>query len=251
MTGTSAAMAEIAEYADEYQTRVFDDVLKEFDRTRSGLLHADSTTSLKFFFRLYGFNREGAPRETYAESANNALETATTRQEIDADELWQGFKARCRDADVGINPRCTRGVVKDTAKLVNRKGNLFKWVGLEINDHGRLTEPYNKLTSFNGIGPKIAPFFLRDAVWVCGVEDEIRGSDRYLLQSMTSWVELVAEGLWPGLAGTDDESLAKHIVDACDDYGVSSVAFNQGAWYFARNVVGDSNVVPERVRELQ
>lgn len=250
MTRGGAAVTEIAGYADEYQTNVFDELLGEFDVNRDELLDADPITSLEFYFRLYGFNRRGRPRETYASNANAALDAAATGQRIDPDELWLGFEAECRRTSVGVNPSHTRGVVEGTARLVNREGNLFQWVGREVDDHGRLSVLYDELTSLGGVEPAIAKFFLRDAVWISDVEYGVRNPDERFLQSMTRWVTAVTESLWPTLDGANDDVLAKRIVDACREAGVSGVEFNQGAWYFGREVVGDPSAIESRVDAL-
>lgn len=232
MTGTEAAIRRVADFADQYRTEVLPRFLNEVDP--DGVPDVDSERSLRLFFRLYGFNRQGAPRKTYAENANAALETAASDGKIDVEKLWMGFEDRCREVDVGTNPPCTRGVVEGAARLVNREGNLFQWVGREIDDHGRLAVPCEELLEFNGIGPKIARFFLRDAVWFCGVEDGVRPADRHLLQSLTGPVKLVAERIWPDLDDATERRMEKRIVTACSKYGVSGVEFNQGAWYLGR-----------------
>lgn len=258
MTGTGAAVRKLAGYADEYQTHVFDDALSEFDLTRRSLLDADPATSLQFFFRRYGFDlrrygfdRHKAPRDIYTKNANRALEAATTGKQIDLDELWEQFVRECECTNLAVSEAETRSIVVDTARLVDREGNLFRWVEREVDDHGRLTVPYDELTAITGIGPRLTKSFLRDAVWVCGVENRVRGPDRRRLQPMADWVSTVAEALWPRLEGADDVLLAKRIVDACGNAGVSGVEFNQGASYFGREAVGDRDAVAARVRELR
>lgn len=247
-----AAVSGVAQFADDYRRRTFEPVLSEYNSTRRHLPEAAPTTSLQFFYRLYGFNRQGAPRKTYAANANAALETAANGGNIDVDDFWQGFRENCRETETGVNPPCTKGVVCDAARLVNREGNLFDWVGREVRDHGRLAPLEAELRSMNGVGPKIARFFLRDAVWVCGVEDAVRPPDGHLVQSITHPVRRIAEIIWPTLDGADDAVIANQIATACSNYGVSGVEFNQGAWYLARERAdGDDAVIADEIRRMR
>lgn len=252
MDELEAAVSGVAQFADDYRRHTFEPVVSEYDSDSRHLPDAAPTTSLQFFYRLYGFNRQGAPRETYAANANAALETAANEETIDVGELWRGFRENCRETGTGVNPPCTRGVVCDAARIVNREGNLFGWVGREVRDHGRLAPLDDELRSMNGVGPKIARFFLRDAVWVCGVEDAVRPPDGHLLQSVTEPVRRVAETIWPTLDGADEAVLANQIAATCSDSSVSGVEFNQGAWYLARERAdGDDARIAEEIRRMQ
>lgn len=252
MTRNGTAVSGVAERASLYRTEVLPRFLSDVEPDLDELPEASPEESLELFYRLYGFRRQGAPSKAYGENATAALETATDGQTVDVERLWQRFEARCREEGVGIHPTCTPGVVKGAAGLLNREGNLFRWVGSEVRDHGRLSVPRDELRSIDGIGPKIARFFLRDAVQFCDVEDDVRPGDRHLLQSLTGPVEMVADALWPGLEDADEGRTVERIVAACADRGVSGVEFNQGAWYLAREEAeGDSEVVDEIIEQMR
>ncbi|NEU56664.1 hypothetical protein [Halorussus sp. MSC15.2] len=109
-----------------------------------------------------------------------------------------------------------------------------------------------RLTSIRGVGPGIARFFLRDAVWLSGAASDLRREDRHRLQPTTTWVARTARLLWPELGDADDETLAKRIVEACAENGVCPVAFNQGVWYFARETLdGDAERLEAELRRMR
>jgi hypothetical protein len=103
---------------------------------------------------------------------------------------------------------------------------------------GRLREHYNNLQaskSDNGIhsvGSKIASFYLRDVVSLFALESFVSSEDLVLLQPIDTWVRKVSVKI--GLVGNqnEDENLIRQrIVEACNLAQLSSLKFNQGAWF--------------------
>jgi len=252
MENPEVAMRELASYSEQYQLEIFDELLGEFGLSRNNIIEADRCTALKFFYRLYGFNRQGAPRR-YPHIAVSGVEDVAEGINLSSDELWTYFKKGCQKEDIGINPANTKGVIKDIVELVNREGNLFDWVQREVASSGRLTTPYTEVISAKGIGPKITRFFLRDAVWVADMESEVVQRDRHYIQPIDIWVRRTAETLWPRLSGDriSDEDISRRIADACETHGISNAEFNQGAWYFgAKEMQGDEERTRERIRNM-
>lgn len=246
VTQTESIVVELADYAPNYQNEVFDAIADELDVTRRGLLEADSRKGLAFFLRLYGFSRSGARKAGYQHRAVEALQKTPDGDLMEPDAVWRRFATECERNGTGTYERRNRGLVTETCRFANRKGNLFRWVPREIENGVRLQSLVEELESIHGIGPGKSRFFFRDAVWLSDSEVEIERKDRYLLQPITGPIETVGETLWPGCE-TEDE-LAKRIARACENAGVSGVEFNQGAWYFQDRVSEDLDSL---VREVE
>ncbi|USZ68733.1 hypothetical protein NGM10_03100 [Halorussus salilacus] len=242
---TDSDLADVSGYADEYRLRVFDAALAEFGLHRGDLLDADAPTALAVLVRQYVVGGPGGSPRSDPGRAAGALERALGTGGLDPEDLWRDFAAECERANVPLADERLRDAVTGLARLVEREGNPFRWVEREVDACGRLTVPDDELDSLAGLGPDGARAFLRDAVWLVGVEGGVRRQDRHLLQSVGRWVRPVVEALWPSLDGADEVVLANHVADACADAGVSGVAFNQGAWYLGREAVGGG---PDRVR---
>ncbi len=103
---------------------------------------------------------------------------------------------------------------------------------------GKLKRHYNQLQrskssdGIRSVGPKIASFYLRDIVSLFGLEDTILPDDLVLLQPIDTWVRKIAfqVGLIDNLNERDD-AVRQKIVEACNRLQLSSLKFNQGAWF--------------------
>lgn len=248
MTSGDAAAC-IAEWAPAFRNDHFDEMLTDVGLERAELADATPVEALSFFYRLYGFNRAGGQQAGYPRFAVAALERVG---ELDAERLWQEFQWECEDAGVGVNERINRGVVTGSAELARSEGNLFTWASSKVKDES-VSAPYEEVESITGIGPKIARFFIRDAVWVNGVEDEVDSGKGHFLQPVDVWVRKTAETLWPDLRNeaAGQVTVSKRIARECRSAGVSGVAFNQGAWYYcAVECGGEEDAVEQGLSEL-
>lgn len=229
----SEAVVEAAEYAERYRRVLFDRALEGLDLRRSRLLDADPAAGLTALLALYCFGRPGESRASVRRGVASVLRADGDRAR-DPDELGRELADELESADLAASAAATRATVADAARLVDRRGNPFRWVGEEARERGRLTTPAEELAAVRGVGTDAARAFLRDAVWVADAEACVRRPDAHRLQPMTAGVRAVAEALWPSLEGADREVLAERAADACADRGVSNVAFSQGAQYAAR-----------------
>lgn len=217
---------------------------------------------LEYFLRD-SFARAGGEQAGYGEIAvdalNQCISTIEKFEDIikknDAPELvWNRFKDICSSQSKGVNKRVNEGVVKGLIRLTkgskNYDYNLFRYIGEMARDS--MTDAFIKLRNIKGIGDKIAPFLLRDLVCILDFEEKIPLHHRIFLQPIDRWVEETAICLWDDLITRRVPSwgIAIRIVDKCNDFGISGIRFNQGAWRFGTSEVKDTKKLCDSLSEL-
>ena len=218
---------------------------------------ADPILALSQFLFGYAFERQGRS-PAYAPIARHVVETTTATGSFWQDEetprkVWESFCSTLKELREDAkpnpmnNPLCPRGQSyiakrqqKETPqpsalqfvqeKLKEYDYNLVAWVRYMLLD-GQVQEVHGDLCSINGIGPKIASFFLRDVAWRFGIQDF---NHRDLLQPVDVWVERTARRLDPAARGRE----AEWIVQECQGAGVLPEAVNAGLWYFGALIAG-------------
>ncbi|MCL5027959.1 MAG: hypothetical protein M1480_02955 [Bacteroidetes bacterium] len=85
------------------------------------------------------------------------------------------------------------------------------------------------------VGPKIAPFFLRDIVTLFELEDKIHGNDFIYLQPIDTWLRKIAKKINLVEQDAKDEIIINKIIEECNSANISPILFNQGAWYLGNN----------------
>jgi len=82
------------------------------------------------------------------------------------------------------------------------------------------------------IGPKITSLYLRDLVCMYSLEKFISKEDLIFLQPIDTWVRKVAfkVGIIDDIKSSDEE-VRRKIVETCRNLDISTIKFNQGAWY--------------------
>jgi hypothetical protein len=196
--------------------------------------------SLRVLLGVYAFARAGAEQAGYyslaLEAANTVLAAPYTGDDF-ADRVWRSFQESCERKGVRANPRLNRGVTEGFAVwgARDRSRGLFPQIAETVVTRGA-ESAFLQLYAVKGVGPKIAAFILRDAVWLYECEAQVAPTELMYLQPIDIWVRRVAAMLWPDLAplsGKDipDFMLARRIAMACVEEEVSGVAWNQGAWW--------------------
>lgn len=100
---------------------------------------------------------------------------------------------------------------------------------------GSIRRHYEELKTIRQIGDKIASFYLRDLVSIYKLDDYISNDDLRFLQPIDVWVRKVAFRI--GIISDDrllDDKVRIAIVNICKLCGLSSLKFNQGAWYLGK-----------------
>lgn len=101
---------------------------------------------------------------------------------------------------------------------------------------GETKEHFYELQNIVSIGPKITSFYLRDLICMYSLDKFISEEDLVFLQPIDTWVRKVAHkvGIIDNLA-EDDGTVREKIVKTCSGLNVSTIKFNQGAWFLGYN----------------
>lgn len=214
------------------------------------------------YFLQDGFARAGGEQAGYGGIAVDALRRciSTVRDyeafitDTNAPELaWTEFENICLSQGKGVNKRVNEGVVKGLVRLAQESKdygyNPFRYIGKKVERS--MTDAFIALTNIKGIADKIAPFLLRDLVCILDREEKIPLEHRILLQPVDRWVKQTAICLWADL-GTRVSSwgIAMRIVDKCNEFGISGIRFNQGAWKYGTLKVKDVKNLCSKLGEL-
>lgn len=100
---------------------------------------------------------------------------------------------------------------------------------------GKLFDHYDELDHIFQVGEKIASFYLRDLVFIYGLDSLISKDELKFLQPIDVWVRKVAHRL--GIISAEncpEDRVRSQIIEACAQAGVSTLKFNQGAWYLGK-----------------
>lgn len=217
----------------------------------------DPVLALSQFLFGYAFERQGRS-PAYAPIARHVIEMAIATNAFWQDEempqrVWASFCSTLTELREGAmpnpmnNPLCSQGYSysskwgqKETSQpsvlqfvqhgLIEHDYNIVAWARHMLLDD-QVETVHNDLCSINGIGPKIASFFLRDAAWRFGIQV---ARQRDLLQPVDVWVERTAHQLDPAAKGR----AATWIVKESEAAGVSPEAVNAGVWYFGALIAG-------------
>jgi hypothetical protein len=101
----------------------------------------------------------------------------------------------------------------------------------EIGEHYRGLQKSRHDKGIVQVGPKIAPFYLRDVVSLFALEDEIQGDEYHFLVPVDTWVRQVARKMKIAPDDASDPRIRHEIISLCRKNHCSPVLFNQGAWY--------------------
>ena len=102
-------------------------------------------------------------------------------------------------------------------------------------------EAYKKIREINGIGQKIASFYLRDLKEyhaLKGEEVEIKKEDRWYLQPIDIWVRRIINESEQDKR-INDKKIAEKIVNISLDNKLNPERVNMGMWFFGANIIGN------------
>lgn len=141
--------------------------------------------------------------------------------------IGKGKIGRGRDIEMVIS-------MLEFISKINDK-NIINYSIFKIQN-GELVNHFIELTNIYSIGPKCSSFYLRDLVCIYDKDVKIRKDELKYLQPIDVWVRKVAfvTEIISDLK-EKDKTIREKIVDACSESEVSSIKFNQGAWYLGHN----------------
>jgi len=154
---------------------------------------------------------------------NNFLDIKNALKEV----IGKGKIGRGRDIEMIIS------ILKFVSDLEEK--NIVNYSISKIKK-GEVKEHFYELQKIISIGPKITSFYLRDLICMYSLDKDMSKEDLIFLQPIDTWVRKVAFkiGIIDNI-NEQDQSVREKIVKACLDLGVSTIKFNQGAWFLGYN----------------
>jgi hypothetical protein len=214
-------------------------------------LLADSWDALNFFFGRACFQGR---RDDVSQKVYNAINTTLSPQ-LSEGGLVANYnrlkRQQWRTIEGELNKCVGKGkvgkardidMVLSTLDFVGQipSYNMVKY-SVERIRCDKIEEHYEELQrslSARGIvqvGPKIAAFYLRDVISLYSLESQVPADFAYCLQPVDVWVRKLARRTGIVDDNASDHAIQKAIVALCQERRVSSLLFNQGAWYIGYN----------------
>jgi len=229
----------IISYGDKYTARHLTNV---FD---TNLMVNDWWAGLQFFLsRSFYQGRRDTISMRVEEKAMNVLK--------------EFVKTNNNDATFLINPNNFPQIENALSKVIGKgkigRGRDIKMI-ISISDfisklkernivnysiskikNGNIKEHFYELQNIISIGPKITSFYLRDLICMYSLDSFMSEEDLVFLQPIDTWVRKVAFKV--GIIDSIDEEdtiIREKIVKSCLSLKISTIKFNQGAWFLGYN----------------
>ncbi|MDQ6876525.1 MAG: hypothetical protein M3082_02265 [Candidatus Dormibacteraeota bacterium] len=209
---------------------------------------ADWKKALAIFLGDYAFERAGAPPSWGPLARDLALGLPTDiSPDKAAKTLWRQFSAEVPKPNPKLNPLAISptkvNVCQFIANLTKDQHNLIRWAFRQLR-RGQALEANRQLQTLQGIGPKIAAFFLRDIVTSHAIDEGSLDEPSAILP-VDVWVRrgvATLRGLTPEQQKhTSDIQIAEYAVIEAAQLGVRVATLDSGLWVlgarFARSPV--------------
>lgn len=208
------------------------------------LLREDWYEALKFFFgRSFMRGRRDQISVDFMNKAIKALDDFNLKNnrpnKFNRNKNWKEILEN-KLQESGVNNKYDRGMVLSTIEFIlNLDGyNLINY-SLQKIENCKIENIYKEIDSLTAVGDKIVSFFLRDIA--CIFDLTIQNDKQIFLQPIDTWVGRILEKLSIAQKSDIDKALSGNknslkrvreaIIKKCNDAKISSIEFNQGAWY--------------------
>jgi len=230
----------IVDFGDKYRE-------KYLSNTNKNKVENDWWYALLFFFdRAYYQGRRDAVSKKVHNAALNVLQELSPNRNINFNSFKQNnwivlenkLKKVIGKGKIGKHAdiRMTIEILKYIDKLGNYQRNVSKYSIEKINN-GNIRELYFELQKeIFSVGPKISSFYLRDLISIFNLDYKVSVHDLQFIQPIDTWVRQVCyrTGLINDL-NEDEKTIRSRIVELCNKNNLSSLKFNQGAWFLGAN----------------
>jgi hypothetical protein len=202
-------------------------------------LENDPILGTKFVIR-HATARAGGEQAKYGEIICESLDKCSANfggfEKLIKDEnapqiVYLEFSNICEQQSKKPNEKINKDLIFDFLKRAqgHLTNNLFMWLKDSLINNGA-ESTYLELLKIHGINKKITSFILRDVVWLLNLEKNVKPGELIYLQPIDTWLKQISLELWNDFHQKVDEFIiAKRIVEKCNELGVSSLSFNQGA----------------------
>lgn len=232
----------------------------EPESLRSALLYPDGC--LRVILGHYLFSRRGRDRGELARIALEGLDIAFHEGDL-VDEsapqrYWAAFEQaslrRQRKPQEQLNRAPLEGLVElyREVRLRRGAGSISGWIVREVHETGRLEPAFLRLLDVRGLGPKSASMFVRDLIYLYGIEDRLQNVDRLYVQPIDRWTRLLAPHVIEDLPEGEnaDWVVAGKVAKAARRAGVSGIRVNMGVYNLGVRLNQDPDSFDCFIREL-
>lgn len=247
MNSISQKIKVIADFGKKYQEKYLFNEKQKTDLQNS--LEKNWYETLKFFFtKSFMRGRKANISINFMNKAIKVLDKFFEERPINTlkkNGEWEKYLEKKLNKG-GVNNEDDREMVKSIINFIlglnKYKYNLINYI---LQEYYRLKKKfdvkkiYNELDKIYAVGDKIASLFLRDVA--CIFDLKIPYEEQIYLQPIDTWVVQVLKKLNivqnevknSSINGNIDllKTVREAIIEHCDDAKVSSIEFNQGAWY--------------------
>ena len=163
-------------------------------------------------------------------------------------DIWNYFKALKVNAfNEMLNPFCPKKTKYKKGKAETSKESIIEFIEKCDNKNiivwakeqlliNEVEKAFNLLLKINGIGGKIASFFLRDVAVKYNINVSV---GRHLLQPIDVWVRYYVNNIMGN--NFDDKKIQEYICDQCKKQdGLNPEKINQGIWYLCVEIAHSS-----------
>ena len=202
--------------------------------------------ALACFLEFYAYARQGAapayPIIALKALRNRFNERMSSVTVADAIIVWKNYQEIARNEFGNLRVNQTHNPMSSDNGLLkvivnNNITNLATHVRSLIQNK-QTKQAHNLITDIRGIGTKISSLYLRDIAYFGKLhEEEIE--DQHYLQPVDTWIEQTLSIIFSDAKPRSLKKKQEMIVELCHSAGISSIAFNQGAWILGSQVTGD------------
>lgn len=215
-------------------SRYFNEYLSKYDINR---LKNDNQYALKYFLYHWAYERRNTPYG-YKAAAIKTVSLLDIKSNVTKKNYEEFYLGKRNDKNnPGMDNRLYEIQICDIIKNI---------------EDCKLEAAFDSI-KLNGVGHKIRAFFIRDIIDILKVEKSLEKTiDNYLYAfPVDIWVESISNKISSEIPNTNLKAstyeiwekskfnCALKIIDLSLKCGVSPLHVNQGAWYFASNVVAD------------
>ena len=205
----------------------------------------DSHQALVCFVQNYAYERQGSAA-AYPVIAEKSIEKVLSNRIglidlNDAKRVWKIYKEIAKNEFNNLKINATHNPLNsDNGILTTMVNEQIKNLAVYVRDmiqNGNTRKVHKLLVNVRGIGTKITSFYMRDIVYLGGL-DELKIKDAHYLQPIDTWLEQTLSIILEDVPKKLEEK-QRTIVELCKEADVSQIAFNQGAWVLGSQIAGN------------
>lgn len=225
----------------------------------------DPYRCLRALYAYYAFARRGKERMELASLVVQAFEDTCSPERFDdfverqeGAAVWLRFAALCEERRRKSHEQLNKGTICGLAELALEIGrelpgeSIAGWIVREVTSSGRLDPTFTRMVEIRGVGPKLTSLFMRDVVFVNGIEHLVDPVDRLYTQPIDRWSRLLAPYIIPeeGIGDAADWVLAGKLAKYARQAKFSGIRLSMGMTAFGVHSLRGDVPVSESLEAL-